>query len=78
ICYSNSVSLKSIVPVTTRSFTFTPTDSLIYIVCYNNVPLHPFEATVVGGGIGTTTPPTTIVLTSYTGKLIVNCDAYCD
>ncbi|XP_049545760.1 uncharacterized protein LOC125957242 [Anopheles darlingi] len=76
ICYSNSLTLKSIVPVTTRSFTFSPGTALTYVVCYNNVALHPFEATLVGGGIGTTMQ-TSIALTSYTGKLIVNCDAYC-
>uniref|UniRef100_A0A182J8V0 Uncharacterized protein n=1 Tax=Anopheles atroparvus TaxID=41427 RepID=A0A182J8V0_ANOAO len=76
ICYSNSVSVKSIVPVTTRTFTFTPATALMYVVCYNNLRLFPFEVTLLGGGLGATTQ-TSIVVSSVNGKLFVNCDAYC-
>lgn len=50
--------------------------ALTYVICYNNLLLHPFDAQLVGGGIGATTQ-TGIVLTSATGKLAANCDAYC-
>ncbi|XP_058066254.1 uncharacterized protein LOC131215874 [Anopheles bellator] len=76
ICYSNSVNVKSIIPVTTRTFSFTPATALQYVICYNNLPLHPFEVSLVGGGIGATTL-TSIVVTSASGKLYVTCNAYC-
>ncbi|XP_058122920.1 uncharacterized protein LOC131293903 [Anopheles ziemanni] len=76
ICYSNSVAVKSSIPVTTRAFTFVPATALMYVVCYNNLRLHPFEVKLLGGGLGSKTQ-TSIVATSVTGKLFVNCDAYC-
>ncbi|XP_053663712.1 uncharacterized protein LOC128712870 [Anopheles marshallii] len=76
ICYSNSVNVKTLTPITTRTFTFIPGTALLYVICYNNLILHPFEATLIGGGLGTKTE-TSIVLTSTTGKLYANCDAYC-
>uniref|UniRef100_A0A182SRZ3 Uncharacterized protein n=1 Tax=Anopheles maculatus TaxID=74869 RepID=A0A182SRZ3_9DIPT len=76
ICYSNSVAVKTLTPITTRTFTFVPATALTYVICYNNLALHPFEVQLVGGGLGATTQ-TSIVLTSATGKLFANCDAYC-
>ncbi|XP_061502606.1 uncharacterized protein LOC133391570 [Anopheles gambiae] len=76
ICFSNSVLVKTLTPLTSRTFTFTPATALTYVICYNNLLLHPFDAQLVGGGIGATTQ-TGIVLTSATGKLAANCDAYC-
>ncbi|XP_050073013.1 uncharacterized protein LOC126561110 [Anopheles maculipalpis] len=76
ICYSNSVAVKTLTPITTRTFTFTPATAINYVICYNNLILHPFETQLVGGGIGATTQ-TSIVLTSATGKLYANCDVYC-
>ncbi|XP_053674516.1 uncharacterized protein LOC128724820 [Anopheles nili] len=76
ICYSNTVNVKTAMHVTTRSFTFVPATALLYVICYNNLKHHPFEAQLVGGGLGATTQ-TSIVLTSSSGKLYVNCDAYC-
>uniref|UniRef100_A0A182WIE9 Transmembrane protein n=1 Tax=Anopheles minimus TaxID=112268 RepID=A0A182WIE9_9DIPT len=76
ICYSNQVGVKTLTPITTRTLTFVPATALTYVICYNNLILHPFEVTLIGGGLGATTQ-TSIVLTSYTGKLYANCDAYC-
>uniref|UniRef100_A0A182RL97 Transmembrane protein n=1 Tax=Anopheles funestus TaxID=62324 RepID=A0A182RL97_ANOFN len=76
ICYSNSVAVKTLTPITTRTLTFVPGTALTYVICYNNLLLHPFEVTLIGGGIGTTAE-TSIVISSTTGKLFANCDAYC-
>uniref|UniRef100_A0A182Q3R8 Transmembrane protein n=1 Tax=Anopheles farauti TaxID=69004 RepID=A0A182Q3R8_9DIPT len=76
ICYSNYITAKTLTTVTTRTFTFVPATALLYVICYNNLRLHPFNVQLVGGGLGSTTQ-TSIVLTSTTGKLVVSCDAYC-
>ncbi|XP_035913490.1 uncharacterized protein LOC118512734 [Anopheles stephensi] len=76
ICFSNTVAVKTLTPITTRTFSFVPATAITYVICYNNLLLHPFDAQLVGGGVGATTL-TSIVLTSASGKLYANCDVYC-
>ncbi|XP_055538085.1 uncharacterized protein LOC129725831 [Wyeomyia smithii] len=75
-CFSDSVNVWNFFRVADRVLAFTPASAITFIRCWNNLPLHPFMATVTSGGVGLTTQ-CTIVLSSYHGKLVAQCQAYC-
>ncbi|XP_058457370.1 uncharacterized protein LOC131434562 [Malaya genurostris] len=77
ICFSDSINVWSLIRIASKVFSFTPATAITFIRCWNNLPLHPFMATVTSGGVGSTAL-TTISLGSYHhGKLVVQCQVYC-
>ncbi|XP_039451815.1 uncharacterized protein LOC120430771 [Culex pipiens pallens] len=76
LCWTESVNVRTFFRVPARALTFTSATAVTYIHCWNNLPLHPFTASIVAGGIGNA-GANTIALSGVTGKLVATCEAYC-